>query len=272
LLSCNDATSLQSLANALSELDKTAKRKTRKIISWGGIVHLFSTGLIKGSGACKRYAFDASPVLLQGTQLPIGKPNLNPEPKGSRAALGEIKTTIDLIAFLECINETTPMAELEQKGIKALFRGVTRRKTDNWLYPGNPNSIANGISTSTDPVVATLFAIESATDNPTFKGSVQAGIPKDLLNLALTAPNRRWDKELEAIINAPANDFANSAKIEISVEDARKLVKEVFGLDLPARISFDDPANVAYLTSTLPKSSLEKSLEFYLKSIKYNLK
>jgi hypothetical protein len=164
------------------------------------------------------------------------------------------------------------MAELEQKGIKALFRGVTRRKTDNWLYPGNPNSIANGISTSTDPIVATLFAIESATDNPTFKGSVQCGMPKDLLNLALTAPNRRWDKELEAIINAPATSFANLAKIEISVDDARKLVKEVFGRDLPNRISSSDVENVRYLTETLPKSSLEKSFEFYVKSIKYNLK
>jgi hypothetical protein len=186
--------------------------------------------------------------------------------------LGDLKTTEDLIAFLECINETTPMVELEQKGIKALFRGVTRKKTDNSLYPGNPNSIAYGISTSTDPIVATIFAIESATDNPAFKGSVQCGIPKDLPNLVFSYPNRRWDKELEVIINTPANNFATLAKIEISVEDARKLVKEVFGRDLPSRISSSDVENARYLTETVPKSSLEKSFEFYVKSIKYNLK
>jgi hypothetical protein len=75
LLSCNDAVSSQNLANALGELDKVAKRKSRKIIAWDGKVHIYSNGYIMGRGACKGYALAVNPILLQGDKIPIGKPN-----------------------------------------------------------------------------------------------------------------------------------------------------------------------------------------------------
>ncbi|UOX35066.1 fibronectin type III domain-containing protein [Flavobacterium sediminilitoris] len=183
---------------------------------------------------------------------------------------GKITTAAELKAFLNTVDETTTIAQLEQKGIKSLFRGTTRSKADNTLFPGNPNSQAFGISTSTDPIKATIFSIESATSNGAYKGVLQIGLPNDLKNIVLSAPNYRVGLELEVILKTPADNFANLSKVEISVEDARKLVKEVYGVDLPARITTQTDSR--YLLETIPESSLEKAYEFYQKAFKYNIK
>jgi len=67
-----------------------------------------------------------------------------------------------------------------------------------------------------------------------------------------------------------ADDLSNLSKVEISVEDARKLVKEVFDIDLPTSI-VDQTASRELLES-LNVSSLEKSFEFYQKAIQYSTK
>jgi hypothetical protein len=97
-------------------------------------------------------------------------------------------------------------------------------------------------------------------------GFVQIAISSDLNGIPLQYPNRRVPFELEVIFNTPAINFANLSKVEMSVEDARNLVKEVFNIDLPSRISVNDIENAVYLTKNLPKSSLEKSFEFYQKA------
>ena len=59
------------------------------------------------------------------------------------------------------------------------------------------------------------------------------------------------------------------SKVEISVENARKLVKEVYGVDLPSNLS----RNYAdELLETIPESSLDKAFEFYQKALQYNIK
>jgi hypothetical protein len=189
---------------------------------------------------------------------------------GSKDAVKKIETIEELKVFLGDINETTTMLEIHEKGIESLFRGTTRSKTDNSLFPGNPNSQSFGISTSTDPIKATIFAIEGATSNGSYKGVLQMGLTGgDLKNIALTAPNYRVAKELEVILNTPAANFSNLAQIEISVDNARKLVKEVYGIDLPATISrsYSDE-----LLETITESSLEKAFEFYQKAVIYNIK
>jgi hypothetical protein len=143
---------------------------------------------------------------------------------------------------------------------------------DGTLFPGNPNTISNGISTSTDPVRATIFAIESATDNGAFKGFVQIAIPSDMNTIKLLGPNRRVDKELEIIFSTSSENFSKLSKVELSVEDSKKIVKEIYGIDLPNRISSKDVENARYLTEVLPKSSLEQSYQFYQKAIQYNKK
>jgi hypothetical protein len=182
---------------------------------------------------------------------------------------GKITTTAELKAFLNTVDETTTIVQLEQKGIKSFFRGTTRSKADNSLFPGNPNSQAFGISTSTDPIKATIFSIESATSNGAYKGILQIGLPNDLKNITLSAPNYRVAKELEVVLNTPANNFANLSKVEISVDNARKLVKEVYGVDLPYNLS---RSYADELLETIPESSLDKAFEFYQKAIQYNIK
>jgi len=138
------------------------------------------------------------------------------------------------------------------------------------LFTGNTNSQAYGISTSTDPIKATIFAIERATEYGSTKGVLQIGLPSDLKSLKLNSPNiYRCEKELEIVIQTPADNFANLAEVEISVEHARELVKEVYNIDLDTKI-YRDVSNE--LLETLPPSSLEKSFEFYQKAQKYNLK
>ena len=189
---------------------------------------------------------------------------------GSTEEVKKITTIEELKVFLGDITETTTMLEVHEKGIESLFRGTTRSKTDNTLFPGNPNSQAFGISTSTDPIKATIFAIEGATSNGSYKGVVQMGLTGgSLKNITLSAPNYRVAKELEVILNTPAANFSNLAQVEISVDNARKLVKEVYGVDLPATISrsYSDE-----LLETITESSLEKAFEFYQKAIIYNTK
>jgi hypothetical protein len=183
--------------------------------------------------------------------------------------ISKIKNTDELIEVLSNVTDANTIYQLEQKGVKSFFRGTTRSKVDGSLFTGNPNSQLGGISTSTDPVRGTIFAIESATANPSFKGVLQMGLPSDLGELKLVSPNRRVKIELEAIIKTSADDFSNLSKVEISVEDARKLVKEVYDIDLPNRI---DSGLSRELLETLNVSSLEKSFEFYQKAIQFNLK
>ena len=185
--------------------------------------------------------------------------------------VGRIANITELKKILLGINETTTITWLEEKGIKSFFRGTTRSKADNSLFAGNTNSQALGISTSTDPIKATIFAIESATiSNGVSKGVLQIGLPDDLKNIKLNAPNiYRCEKELEVVIQTSANNFANLSKVEISVENARKLIKEVYGVELDTRI---DRARSDELLENLLESTLEKAYEFYQKAIKFNLK
>jgi hypothetical protein len=182
----------------------------------------------------------------------------------------KIETIDELKVFLNSIDGTTTITQLETKGIQAFFRGTTRSKTTNNLFPGSPNSQAGGISTSTDPIKATIFSIESATSNGAYKGVLQIALPKNLKTITLSSPNNRVGLELEVIMSTPANNFAGLSEVEITVENARKIIKEVYNVDLPTRISTQDDAR--YLLETIPESSLQKAYEFYQKAIKYNIK
>ena len=177
--------------------------------------------------------------------------------------VAKITSTDELIKFLDSVDETTTVTQLEEKGIKVFFRGTTRDLNGN-LFPGNPNAIANGISTSTDPIKSTIFAIESATNSGS-KGVLQIALPENLTGTKLLAPNRRISLELEVIFETSAENFSKLSKVEIPVENARQLVKEVYGIELPSTMK----RNIAdELLETLPASSLEQSFEFYTKITK----
>ncbi|MFN4198076.1 MAG: hypothetical protein ACK4FS_03515 [Flavobacterium sp.] len=178
-----------------------------------------------------------------------------------------IKNVDDLIKFLENMDETVIATQLDGAGIKALFRGTTKN-SDGTLFTGNVNSQLFGLSTSTDPLRAIVFGIESA-NNSSKKGVLQILVPKQLKGVKLQAPNRRVHYELEVVLQSSSKDLANFVVKEIPIEDARLLANKHFKLieKIPKTIS-DGRESRELLEYILPKSGLSESLEFYIELLK----
>ena len=127
----------------------------------------------------------------------------------------KIKTVEELIEFLNKIDESVLATELEQYGIEALFRGTTKNAQGE-LFAGNANSIAYGASTSTDPIRAVIFGIESATEFRQ-KGFLQIFVPKNLEGLNLQSSNAyRFDLELEIIVKTSPENLSKFVRIVVS--------------------------------------------------------
>ncbi|WP_298118375.1 hypothetical protein [Flavobacterium sp.] len=177
----------------------------------------------------------------------------------------KVQTVDELIEILNEIDSTVKATELENYGIEVLFRGTTRNAQGD-LFLGNNNSIINGASTSTDPIRAVIFGIESSS-KPGAKGVLQIFAPKNLKGLNLQAPQRgRFSLELEVIINTSPENLSNFAVKEIAIEDARKLVEEVYGISLDTRITTRGSADL-WLAET-KKLNPREALEFSKKLIK----
>lgn len=183
----------------------------------------------------------------------------------SRISSGrKIKTVEELIEFLGKIDQNVMAEDLEKVGIQALFRGTTRNLNGE-LFSGNINTIEYGASTSTDPIRAVIFGIESSS-KPGTKGVLQIYVPKDLKGLNLQSANYRFEKELEIIINTSPENLSNFAVKEIPIEDSRKLVEEVYGVSLDTKISNTQRANELLAETT--KLTPNQASEFYKKIIR----
>jgi len=167
----------------------------------------------------------------------------------------------ELMKFLGKVDSDLKATDLEKVGINTLYRGSTRN--NGKLYSGNTNSIEYGLSTSTDPLRATIFAIESSSQSGR-KGILQIIFPKDLKNIKLQSPNERYKIELEIIVQVQAKKLIGKS-VEIPVEKARKIVKKVYGIDLETKLDSDYSR---YLLENLPKNTIEKSNKFYLEILK----
>jgi hypothetical protein len=178
----------------------------------------------------------------------------------------KIKTVEELIEFLGKVDQNVMAEDLEKIGIQALFRGTTRN-VNGELFTGNLNSIEYGASTSTDPIRAVIFGIESSS-KPGTKGVLQVYVPKDLKGLNLQAANYRVSKELEVIVNTSPENLSNFAVKEIPIEEARKLVNEVYGTNIPKIITENSIPSSNMLLDDISKLTPKKSEEFYRKIIK----
>jgi len=177
----------------------------------------------------------------------------------------KIKTVEELIEFLGKVDQNVKAEDLEKVGIEVLFRGTTRNARGE-LFVGNANSIEYGASTSTDPIRAVIFGIESSS-KPGTKGVLQVYVPKDLKGLNLQSANQyRFDLELEVIVNTSPESLSNFAVKEIPIENARKLVEEVYGISLDTRITSQDYSR--YILENTKKLTPKEALEFYKKAIK----
>lgn len=175
----------------------------------------------------------------------------------------KIKTVEELIEFLGKVDQNVMAEDLEKVGIKALFRGTTR-SVKGELFTGNANSIEYGASTSTDPIRAIIFGIESSS-KPGTKAVLQVYLPKDLKGLNLQSANYRFEKELEIIVNTSPENLSNFAVKEILIEDARKLVEKIYGISLDTKMDMD---NARYWLESTKKLTPKEALEFYKKTIK----
>ncbi|MDF2833865.1 hypothetical protein [Chryseobacterium indoltheticum] len=179
----------------------------------------------------------------------------------------KIKTVEELIEFLGKVDQNVMAEDLEKVGIQALFRGTTK-SIDGEIFTGNLNSIEYGASTSTDPIRAIIFGIESSS-KPGTKGVLQVYVPKNLKGLNLQSANQyRFDLELEVIVNTSPENLSTFAVKEIPIEDARKLLNELYGLDIPAKITKDGFPNSLFLLENTKKLTPKEALEFYKKATK----
>ncbi len=122
----------------------------------------------------------------------------------------KIKTVEELIVFLEKVDQNVMAEDLEKVGIQALFRGTTK-SINGEVFTGNLNSIEYGASTSTDPIRAIIFGIESSS-KPGTKGVLQVYVPKNLKGLNLQSANQyRFDLELEVIVNTSPENLSTFA-------------------------------------------------------------
>ncbi len=178
--------------------------------------------------------------------------------------LGKIlKTEDELKAFLGKIDNTFKAIELDKVGIKAFFRGTTKN-TDSSFFQGNLSSKI-GLSISTDPVRAIIFAIESATENQS-KGFLQIGLTKNLKNINLNVPasRTRYLIELEVKLQTDVNSLSKLVK-SIPVEKARTYINKKLNLDLGTKIYSRESF---MLLDELPVTGLEESLIIYQELIK----
>ena len=119
-------------------------------------------------------------------------------------------------------------------------------------------------------MVALIFSIESVTANSSRIGIIEITIPSQIKNLKLLGPNSRVKNELEVIFNLKPQEYSNIVKIEIPLNDARRIVKSMTGIDLPTKINGVTEAN--QLVDKYQRLDLITSEKFYLEALKYNVK
>jgi len=128
----------------------------------------------------------------------------------------------------------------------------------------------DNIKVNTTPFVATVFSIENATANSSRRGVLQITVPSDVKNLRLLGPNNRVKSELEVIFNVKPEEYSEIIKIEITVDDARRLVKDILDKELPQKIyGIDDATRI--IDSAI-KTDLVTSEKFLKEALKYNIK
>jgi RHS repeat-associated protein len=224
------------------------------IAAWGGAyltTHTMTATVVGGATVAASTADEA--VLLYG--IATGDANAagaymaqqhlaaadGPLPFGDLYAAGNI-----LIRRGRAIEDCLPIEQFH------LFRGTS----EGWL--GHPSLQKVGISpTSTDPAIATIFAIESTTQGG--KGVVHIAASSDLAGVHFEAPNTRAEVELEVPVGVSPSEFAQRASITITVEQAREILAGM-GIPTPPRIYGKRAIEDAIIDT--PRMSPEQTQEF----------
>ncbi|MFT4155701.1 hypothetical protein [Parafilimonas sp.] len=144
-----------------------------------------------------------------------------------------------------------------KESVNYLFRGTSEG------FEGSPQLQKIGITpTSSDPVVATIFSINSKNYG---NGVLQVALPKDLQGVEYTG-NVLQSMEKEIGVGLKPAEFAQKTSITITSDQARDILKNM-GINLPAKISTEDISSVIKNTPRLSESQID---EFYKQASKVN--
>ena len=155
-------------------------------------------------------------------------------------------------------NSITFFTPLKEE-VKYLFRGTSEG------FEGSAAAQKLGYTpTSTDPAVATLFAIESKNYG---KGVLKVALPKDLQGVEYTG-NVLYSLEKEIALNLKPADFAAKSTLTITAEQASGILKNM-GINLPSKVTLDELSNVIKSTPKLTTAQID---EFYKEAAKLGTK
>ncbi|HEU5383588.1 MAG TPA: RHS repeat-associated core domain-containing protein [Ktedonobacteraceae bacterium] len=138
---------------------------------------------------------------------------------------------------------------------RPLFRGTSPG------YPGGANAQRLGVtSTSTDPVVATTFAVNAETQYGA--GVLHIALPGDLEGVKISEGNVLANLEQEVGVWILPQEFADRASITIDASTARDILADM-GIDISGRVSL---SNLSDTLRNLPRLSVEQ-IEAFIRAI-----
>lgn len=110
----------------------------------------------------------------------------------------------------------------------ALFRGTS----EGWA--GGPVAVRHGLtSTTTNPVIAHMFAAESATQGS--PGVIYIALESDLAGVEVGPGNVLSAMEREIVLELQPTEFASRASIKLTTEQSQMILRER-GIEVPSRI------------------------------------
>ncbi len=207
-----------------SELKETYRQKGQ--IGIAGATALLDAIVFKGWLTKTYLAYTFADAISNGEQSLKARNEGNPEAAAyyanqSRTAYTQFGIGFALISATNLILSDIP------KG-SPLFRGTTEG------YPGSRMLQRVGVTpASTDPVVATIFALESKNYGTAV---LKVALPQDLQGVVIGAGNTRAALEAEVGVELTPTEFSERASVTITADQARGILGKM-GVKLPSTVN-----------------------------------
>jgi hypothetical protein len=164
----------------------------------------------------------------------------------------------DLFQVLENVRYVNRVGDLQGKGLSKFFRGTSLDGAGT-VYPGNVNSIANGASTSSDPIVATLFSGQAKARSGG-SGIITIATGDAISSIPLLPPNGIVRREREIIMGVTPTEFHAVKEIQLTLDQAKDLIREVTSYQVPI---INTSSNMDQLLIDAPRMSDSQISQFY---------
>lgn len=137
--------------------------------------------------------------------------------------------------------------------VKFLFRG-----TSEGFEGSNGNQKLQVTPTSSDPAVATIFAINAKNHG---KGILQIALPENLQGVNYTG-NVLQSMEIEIGVGLAPVEFSKKVSVTITAEQAQGILKDM-GIEIPSNIRLGEVSKIIENTPRMTQSQIN---EFYIKA------